>query len=252
MHGDGIVKPYFEENGITIYHGDCRQLMLTIGPVDAVVTDPPYGDTSLDWDRICDGWMGAASLLTNNVWFFGSLRLLAAMLIAGDLEHWTLAQEIVWEKHNGSGMHADRFKRIHEFAFQFYYGSWEGIYKDPVKEKAVSAKRITRTKKPAHYGQIGQAAYSREVGGDVFMRSVIYVPSMHGKAEHPTQKPVGIIDPLIRYSVPEGGLVADLFCGSGSTLVAARMANRRAVGVEIQERYCEIAAKRLQQQVLEF
>jgi site-specific DNA-methyltransferase (adenine-specific) len=84
------------------------------------------------------------------------------------------------------------------------------------------------------------------------MRSVIEVSNCHGIAEHPTQKPVGIIDPLLRYSCPPGGSVLDPFMGAGSVLIAAKALGLRATGIEIDERYCEIAAKRLSQEVLVF
>jgi site-specific DNA-methyltransferase (adenine-specific) len=75
---------------------------------------------------------------------------------------------------------------------------------------------------------------------------------MHGRALHPTEKPIGILDPLIRYACPTGGLVLDPFAGSGSTLDAARQAGRRAIGIEGDEKYAEAAAKRLSQSVLDF
>ena len=67
---------------------------------------------------------------------------------------------------------------------------------------------------------------------------------------HPTEKPVGILDPLITYACPLGGLVVDPFAGSGSTLDAARCSGRRAVGIEADERYIELAARRLSQATL--
>lgn len=74
------------------------------------------------------------------------------------------------------------------------------------------------------------------------MRSVMHVRSMHGTAVHPCHKPAGIITPLIEYGCPPGGMVLDLFAGSGSTLAAARAAGRRAIGIEADEQYCRAAA----------
>jgi site-specific DNA-methyltransferase (adenine-specific) len=68
---------------------------------------------------------------------------------------------------------------------------------------------------------------------------------MRGKAIHATEKPVEILAPLIEYSVPPGGVVLDPFAGSGSTLLTARQLDRRAVGIEANEEYCERAAERL-------
>jgi len=81
-------------------------------------------------------------------------------------------------------------------------------------------------------------------GGPRLMRSVIQVRSSHGYAENETQKPVGILTPLIEYGCPPGGLVLDPFMGSGSTLIAARDSGRRAIGIDIREDQCEIAARR--------
>ena len=94
-------------------------------------------------------------------------------------------------------------------------------------------------------------------GGDGYVfgdtriaRSVLHVPSCHGTATHPTQKPHGVLSPLLQYSVKPGGLVLDPFMGSGTTGVACVVSGRRFIGVEIDEAFCEIAAKRLAQQTL--
>lgn len=76
------------------------------------------------------------------------------------------------------------------------------------------------------------------------MRSVIAVRSAHGYATNETQKPVGILTPLIEYGCPPGGLVLDPFMGSGSTLIAARDSGRHAIGIDIREDQCEAAAER--------
>jgi site-specific DNA-methyltransferase (adenine-specific) len=67
-----------------------------------------------------------------------------------------------------------------------------------------------------------------------------------GKVNHPTQKPFGVIEPLIKGSSPINGIILDPFMGSGTTLVCAKRLSRKAVGIEIEEKYCEIAAKRLE------
>jgi site-specific DNA-methyltransferase (adenine-specific) len=73
------------------------------------------------------------------------------------------------------------------------------------------------------------------------------VPNLFHRALHPTEKPLGILAPLIAYSCPPGGAVLDPFAGSGSTLEAARASGRHAIGIEADERYCEVAARRLSQ-----
>jgi len=75
---------------------------------------------------------------------------------------------------------------------------------------------------------------------------------MHGRAIHPTEKPTGILEPLIAYACPTGGVVLDPFAGSGSTGITARNLGRRAVLIEAREVQCEATAIRLAQGVLDF
>lgn len=243
------MRPYFDQDGITIYHGDCREVLGALGPCDVVIADPPYGDTSLAWDVPVSGWLPLARIKpSGSLWCFGSLRMF--MNSASDWDGWTLAQDVIWEKHNGSGFHADRFKRVHEHAVQFYRGEWRCIYKHVVKTQDAVKKTARRKQRPTHMGQIERGAYLSFDGGPRLMRSVIQVRSCHGYADHPTQKPVGILGPLIEYSCPPGGIVVDPFMGAGSTLRAAKDLGRRAIGIEIDEKFCETAVRRLAQQVL--
>lgn len=243
------MKIYYDQDGITIYHGDCRDVLPKIEPCDVVIADPPYGDTSLSWDVPVSGWLPKVPLKpSGSVWCFGSLRMF--MNFAADWSDWTLAQDVIWEKHNGSSFHADRFKRVHEHAVQFYRGEWRRIYKSVVTTPDAVRKRAHRRNRPAHMGEIERGSYVAYEGGPRLMRSVIRVRSCHGYAEHPAQKPVGILGPLIEYSCPPGGIVLDPFMGSGSTLRAAKDLGRRAIGIEKEEKFCAVAVRRLAQQVL--
>jgi len=246
------MKPYYEHAGITIYHGDCRELLPQLPKMDAIITDPPYGETSLKWDSQVTGWIESAACVTRSMWIFGSLQMFMDMAERKELADWKRSQEIVWEKHNGSNFHADRFKRVHELIVHFYRGDWATIWKVPQTTPDATRRVVRRKTRPAHTGNIEAGSYLSYDGGPRLMRSILYVHSCHGYADHPTQKPLGILEPLIRYSVPELGCVADLFMGSGTTLVAAKNLGRKAIGIEIEEKYCEIAAKRLAQEVLQF
>ena len=244
---------FHEEPGITLYCGDCRKVLplLEGEVVDLALTDPPYGDTSLDWDIPATGWLPLILPMlvpSGSLWCFGSMRF----FLRGGFDGWTMAQDLVWEKHNGSGFHADRFKRVHEHALHFYpeHTPWSAIHHEPVYTQDATARTIRRKQRPPHTGHIEAGHYASEDGGPRLMRSVIYCRSEHGRADHPTQKPTGILRPLISYSSPVGGLVLDPFAGSGSTLIASREIGRNTIGIEIEPKYCETAVKRLRQEVL--
>lgn len=188
------MKPYYADESVTLYHGDCRDVVPAIGlRADCVVVDPPYGETSLAWDRWPDGWPEVAATVASSMWCFGSMRMFLDR--RDEFAAWRLSQDVVWEKHAGSGFQADRFKRVHEHALHWYRGPWAAIYKDPIKE-AIAARPKTRTIKRGpteHYGKQGQVGWVDE--GTRLAGSVIRCRSMHGRALHPTEKPPGLLDP---------------------------------------------------------
>ena len=218
--------------------GDCRALMPAHGPFDMILADPPYGDTSLAWDRRVDGWLPLArSALkpSGSLWVFGSLRSFMAtadQFAGAGLRH---AQEIVWEKQNGSAFHADRFKRVHELAAQFYRSDapWASVYNIVQTTPDATARTVRRKTRPPHTGHIEAGHYISEDGGPRLMRSVIYARNCHGRAIHPTEKPSPLLEILIRTSCPPGGLVGDWFAGSGAAGEACRLSGRRYLGCEI-------------------
>jgi site-specific DNA-methyltransferase (adenine-specific) len=169
---------------------------------------------------------------------------------AADFIEWKIAQDVVWEKHNGTGLFNDRFRRVHEFAVQFYPSEipWSQIYKKPIFTNDATARTVRKKARPAHWiGATGDTVYRSEDGGPRLMRSVMFARSEHGKAIHPTQKPVSCILPLIEYSCPPKGTILDPFAGSGSTGLAAKQLDRNAILFEIDPEYVTLAEKRIRE-----
>ena len=242
------MKPYYQDDAVTLYHGSANEVAMFLEPVDAIITDPPYGETSLEWDKWPPGWPDFAAELAPSMWCFGSMRMF--MDKAQEMSRWKLAQDVVWEKHNGSNAFADRFRRVHEAAVQFYRGEWADVYKNPQFTNDATARTVRRKQRPPQWGEINASSYASEDGGPRLMNSVIYARSCHGYAVNETQKPEAIVAPLVEYSVPPGGVLLDLFAGSGTMLAVAKKTGRRAIGIEKRESQCQEIVKRLAQRDL--
>jgi site-specific DNA-methyltransferase (adenine-specific) len=236
---------------IDMRQGDCRVIAPTLAAqsVDLVLADPPYGETSLVWDRWPVGWLEAMKPCMKpsaSLWVFGSLRMFMERADEFKAAGFKMAQEIVWEKHNGSNAFTDRFRRVHELAAQFYLGDWSTVYKNPLFSADTTAKTVRRKSRPQQWGEIGDSFYESEDGGPRMLRSVWCVRSEHGRAVHPTQKPLGIIAPLIEYSCPPGGTILDPMCGSGTTGIAARARGCSAILIEGDDANFAVAQRRIQ------
>lgn len=253
-----MTEPYYSDELVTLFHGDFRDVDAW-HQADAVVTDPPYGETSLEWDRWLTGWpaLVAARSAVPQMWCFGSTRMFLDR--REEFADWRQAQDLVWSKPRGRGMTSDRFNRSHELVLHWYRGKWGDLYLDTPRVVAWNDRRPDRglTRK----GEVGDGSKVRPMAGTGtyqddgkrLMQTVIDAdPGAPVNLLHPTQKPLAVLEPIIQYSCPHGGLVADLFAGSSSTLVAAKRLGRRAIGIEANEQYCEIAARRLAQGVLDF
>ena len=207
-----MIAPYYQDDHVTPYHGDCREITEWLNG-DVMVTDPPYG---IGWTPpgrgIGNGDHGAPiagdgdtvarddalHLWGERPWLcFASLRAELPPGLVGVRRPWRNNWEPI-----------------------FVGGKW------PDQTPRIDA--VVRTFEAAATGYSGYVA----------------------RAGHPHAKPVDVLTQLISACPP--GVIVDPFAGSGSTLRAAKDLGRQAIGVELEERYCEIAAKRLGQEVLDF
>lgn len=216
------IEPYYQDEWATIYHGDCRGLLTDLPKVDLVLTDPPYGI------KYATGY-GSSS------WGDGSIE--------GDVD--TSVRDAVLHCLNG--------------VTKLVFGTWK-----VQKPKGVRAVIVWDTKGALGMGDLSipwkpsyQEIYimgpthifTGKRTGDVLRFAPVQSMAKNGRL-HPMQKPCGLIKELIQKTT--AGLILDPFMGSGTTLRAAKDLNRHAIGIEIEEQYCEIAAKRLQQEVFDF
>jgi site-specific DNA-methyltransferase (adenine-specific) len=222
-----VIK-YYEAGGITIYHGDCRDVWAGIPNVDAFITDPPYG-LNIGYGRSALG-----------------LRHIAGDTNT-DINHWFFTE--AYKKLKGSGWLAafTGYQVFNEVSAMVTLARFE--MKSVVvwdKEMPSLGEGIRNQYELIMLARKGKPAETY-TGGNVWR-----ITRSTGRPEHPHQKPIRLMKRLVEHYCPPNGLVVDPFMGSGTTLRAAKDLGMCAIGIELDERYCEIAAKRLQQEVMEF
>ena len=220
--------PYYDEDGITIYNADCRQVLPFLARVDVLLTDPPYGMDvakrgTFGAVNVPFGGKGDKFVKSKNYeasdwdkeppprWFLDAAQEAAQVAILWGGNYYGLPASscwLVWDKDNGENTYADcelawtnMTRAVRKFKWK-----WHGMLQE----------------------QMGDKKENRV---------------------HPTQKPLALMRWCLSL-VPEAKTVLDPFMGSGTTLVAARLEGCKAVGIEISEKYCEAAANRLAQRVL--
>lgn len=222
-------EPYFEADGVVLYHGDCREVTEWLA-ADVLVTDPPYGRA---WRR-----SGMPS------------------------------RRGVPREGGGQGITGDEDTTVRDAVLRLWGEGRTGVvFGDLMLGPPVGTKQVLVYRKPPDAGVYGaMGGFRRDVEAVYLLgpwphrlggrSSVLTTASpiqggtagCAGRNGHPHCKPLDVMAELI--GVCPAGVVADPFAGSGSTLVAARLLGRKAVGVEVEERYCEQAARRLSQTVL--
>lgn len=221
------MKPYYEHAGITIYHGDCREIMPSLS-ADAVVTDPPYGvnlgeytgtsryrneryisieDTEEYVQRVCVPAIEHCIVAFRRVAMTPGNRCMWKYPKPDDVGIW----------YNPCSTNRGRWGFSHANAFIFYYG------KDP-----------------------------HNTGRGMIPNSLSGACDSIADIDHPCPKPLKFMRWLVTRASLELETILDPFMGSGTTLVAAKNLGRKAIGIEIEEKYAEIAAKRLSQEVFDF
>lgn len=219
------MEPYYQDGWVTLYHGDCLAEHREWLEADVMVTDPPYGMSYTGfggrgyWDDATEHGpiMGDNDATARDeaiaAWGNGPALIFGTWRIARPQE---TRQVLIWDKsHNGPGMGA----------LDLPWGpSHEEIY---VLGKGFAGKRETSV-----------------------ITATPYNSQSASRPHHPTPKPLGLMQRLLAKC--PAGTVADPFAGSGATLVAATMLGIKSVGVEIDERHCEVIANRLSENVFDF
>jgi DNA modification methylase len=218
------MKPYYDDGGVTIYHGDCKEILPTLGRVDLLMTDPPYGIGAARNQR-ANKKHGAAAVASRDYgasdwddappprWLIEQSIEMARYAVVWGGNHLGLPASpcwLVWDKDNGNNGYADC-----ELA-------WTNL------------PQAVRRIKWRWAGMLQE-----RMGKDKEERV------------HPTQKPVALMTFCLNYAKAEPNwAVLDPFMGSGTTLVACRKAGIKSVGIDAEEKYCEIAAQRVAQMSL--
>ena len=243
-----------------LIHGDCLEEMAKIpsGSVDMVLTDPPYGTTACKWDSIIPlepMWEQLKRVIKPN----GAIVMTASqpftsILGASNVE--MLKYSWQWKKSRATGhLNAKKMpmKNLEDilvfYAKQPTYNPQGTISCDKEIWNSVSHSLRGKSTDPTSVvtGGIEHKQYKQTVSN--YPRQIIDIPS-EGKTVHPTQKPVALMEYLIKTYTNEGETVLDNVMGSGTTGVACKRLNRKFIGIEQNEKYFEIAKQRIEETLL--
>lgn len=255
------MTPYYEHAGVTIYHGDCREILPLVGYVDHVITDPPYSDYVHSKSRRGgtdapaldgSGRLVPSSFSREKTFGFDALtpevRRAAALWFAVFARRWIL----VFSDVESSGLWRDDLvaaeDRDGDTPLEYVRtGAWVKIGATPQftgDRPATGFEAITIAHRRGRKKWNGGGSHA------VWSYPIVLNRSHSDPRLHTTQKPEPLMLELVRLFTDGGDTVLDPFMGSGTTLAAAKRLGRKAIGIELEEKYCEIAAKRLQQEAL--
>ncbi|MCY1043313.1 site-specific DNA-methyltransferase [Corallococcus sp. bb12-1] len=225
------MKPYYANDTITLFHGDCRDHLLGLPSesVDLLLTDPPYG---MAYEA--KGRSGAAIRADGSrqgMRVFRQALTSAGHALKPDMHAYVFCHWESWPDFFDAASAHLRIKGA------LVWWKARGGMGDCAAGYAPDYEVVLHGTGPKRRPLTGKRHGAVLAG---------YPPVPARARTHPTEKPVNLLAYLVERSCPKGGLVLDPFVGTGATLVAAQQLGRRAVGVEIEERYCEAAARRLE------
>ena len=231
--------------------GDCLEIMKDIPDksIDMILCDLPYGTTKNKWDSVIDLnelWTGYERIIKDN----GAIILFSQMPFTAELTHSNLKlfkYEWIWEKDNGTGfLNAKKMPlKIHENILVFYKKL--PTY-NPQMRTGFKPYKCKQGRHSTNYGAYEQG-HITESNGERYPIDIIEFKKDSGL--HPTQKPVALLEYLIKTYTNEGDVVLDNCMGSGSTGVACVNTNRDFIGIEKDEKYFNIAKERIEKTSLE-
>jgi len=241
---------------IDLYKGDCLEIMKKIesGSVDAIITDPPYGTTACKWDSVIDFdlmWEQLNRIIKPNgaIVLFGSEPFSSALRMSNIKNY---KYDWIWEKPKGTGFLNAKIQplRYSELVSVFYKKQCTYNPQKTTGHKPSNKSSAKSIKETDVYGKFNK----QEKGGqtDRHPKNIIKFNNVNSSKGiiHPTQKPVALMEYLIKTYTNENETVLDFTMGYGSTGVAAKNLNRNFIGIEQDEKYFKIAENRIQSTLL--
>jgi site-specific DNA-methyltransferase (adenine-specific) len=241
------VKWYYYDDHTAIAHADCRDILPHLPKVDLVLTDPPYGVTQNQWDDLSIT-LDAFDCLSCVPIVCTCQNPSSSILVSRYLKRFKWSD--VWEKSQAKGFLNCKIMplRQHEDILVFCDGKIP-FYPQITKKNPDNIRPHLDTGQSSNYGQFSESRTRTIPLDKTYPRSIVKLNNSQNRY-HPTEKPLQLFLYLLKSFSASGDTILDPFMGSGTTLVAAQQLGRHGIGIEIEEKYCEIAVKRLQQEVL--
>jgi len=257
------MKTYYQDDYCTIYNADCREVLPGLDKVDLVVTSPPYdnlrvyGD-SFSWDakETILAITKAVSVGSVCVWVIGDQTIDGSE--TGSSFHQALFfmeqgrklyDTMIWDKTCPTAPTEGRYYATFEYMFVFSIGKPHALnfLEDRINISAGTVRRPLKNCRKEKRQKGDKVTETRSMGRRF---NVWPINPTCAQNDHPAVFPIALAAGHIQTWSNQGDTILDPFMGSGTTLRAAKDLQRKAIGIELEEKYCEIAVKRLQQEVL--